>query len=65
MRVLIDSLKRLYAAGRLTKEQIAVRVEKGTIDEAEYEEITGEKYKAETKAKYLPMYPRTWEQVLP
>ena len=48
MRLLIDSLKRLYAAGRLTKEQIA---EKGTIDEAEYEEITGEKYKAETKAK--------------
>ena len=26
-------------------------LEKGTIDEAEYEEITGEKYKAETKAK--------------
>lgn len=52
MRTLIDSLKRLYtAAGRLTKEQIAARVEKGTIDEAEYEEITGEKYKAETKAK--------------
>ena len=65
MKVLIDSLKRLYAAGRLTKEQIAVRVEKGTIDEAEYEEITGEKYKAETMAKLLPMYPRTWEQVLP
>ena len=42
MRALIDSLKRLYNAGRLTKEQ---------IDEAEYEEITGEKYKAETKAK--------------
>jgi uncharacterized XkdX family phage protein len=51
MRLLIDSLKRLYAAGRLTKEQIAARAEKGTIDEAEYEEITGEKYKAETKAK--------------
>lgn len=65
MRLLIDSLKRLYTAGRLTKEQIAARVEKGTIDEAEYEEITGEKYKAETKAKQLPMYPRTWEQVLP
>lgn len=47
MRLLIDSLKRLYTAGRLTKEQIAARVEKGTIDEAEYEEITGEKYKAE------------------
>ena len=43
--------ERLYTAGRLTKEQIAARVEKGTIDEAEYEEITGEKYKAETKAK--------------
>ena len=43
--------ERLYAAGRLTKEQIAARVKKGTIDEAEYEEITGEKYKAETKAK--------------
>lgn len=54
MRTLIDSLKRLYTGytgGRLTKEQIAARVEKGTIDEAEYEEITGEKYKAETKAK--------------
>lgn len=52
MRTLIDSLKRLYnTAGRLTKEQIAARVEKGTIDEAEYEEITGEKYTAETKAK--------------
>ena len=49
MRALINSLKRLYAAGRLTKEQIAARVEKGTIDEAEYEEITGEKYKAEKK----------------
>ena len=57
MRVLIDSLKRLYAAGRLTKEQIAVRVEKGTIDEAEYEEITGEKYKAETKAKITSNVP--------
>lgn len=46
MRVLIDSLKRLYAAGRLTKEQIAVRVEKGTLNETEYEEITGEAYAA-------------------
>ena len=36
---------------QLIEEQIAARVEKGTIDEAEYEEITGEKYKAETKAK--------------
>ena len=49
MRLLIDSLKRLYAAGRLTKEQIAARGEKGTTDEAEYEEITREKINAETR----------------
>ena len=51
MRTLIDSLKKTLCRRQLTKEQIAARVEKGTIDEAEYEEITGEKYKAETKAK--------------
>lgn len=44
MRALVNSLKRLYEAGKLTKEQLAERVEKGTIDEAEYEEITGEAY---------------------
>lgn len=44
MRALVNSLKRLYEAGKLTKEQLAERVKKGTIDETEYEEITGEIY---------------------
>lgn len=47
MRALVNSLKRLYNAGKLTKEQLKERVVKGTIDEAEYEEITGEAYEAE------------------
>lgn len=47
MRALVNSLKRLYEAGKLTKEQLKARVEKGTIDEAEYQEITGEAYDAE------------------
>jgi len=42
--ILVNSLKRLYAAGRVTKEQLTERVEKGTIAEADYEEITGEVY---------------------
>lgn len=47
MRALVNSLKRLYKAGKLTKEQLKERVVKGTIDESEYEEITGEAYEAE------------------
>lgn len=47
MRALVNSLKRLYDAGKLTKEQLKERVAKGTIDEAEYQEITGEAYDAE------------------
>jgi uncharacterized XkdX family phage protein len=47
MRALVNSLKRLYDAGKLTKEQLRVRVEKGIIDESKYEEITGETYEAE------------------
>lgn len=42
--ILVNSLKRLYAAGRVTKDQIGERVEKGTITEADYQEITGEIY---------------------
>lgn len=45
--ILVNSLKRLYAAGRVTKEQIRERVEKGTITEADYQEITGEAYEDE------------------
>lgn len=44
MRILVESLKRLYNKGDLTKEQIAERVEKGSISADEYEYITGEKY---------------------
>ena len=47
MSTLVKSLKRLYEKGRLTKEQIRERVEKGTITEEEYEYITGEPYEVE------------------
>lgn len=47
MRTLVESLKRLYEAGRLTKEQIAQRVTNGAITEAEYEYITGEPFPGE------------------
>ncbi len=43
-RMLVESMKRLYAAERVTKEQIADRVQKGTLSEEEYEVITGELY---------------------
>lgn len=42
--ILVTSLKRLYGTGKLTKEQVAERVEKGTISAEEYQEITGEAY---------------------
>ena len=41
MRKVIESLKRLYEAGRITREQLSERVEKGTITLAEYNSITG------------------------
>ena len=44
MSTLVKSLKRLYDAGRLTKEQVRERVEKGTITEEDYKYITGEDY---------------------
>lgn len=42
MRAIVESLKRLYEAGRLTREQIAARVEKGTITLEEYHYIVGD-----------------------
>lgn len=42
--ILVNSLKRLYKAGRITKDQVADRVEKGTISAEDYETITGEAY---------------------
>ena len=47
MRALLNILKRLYEAGKLTKEQLKERVEKGTINETEYEEIIGETFDGE------------------
>lgn len=45
MRILVESLKRMYKVKKtLTKEQVAERVERGSISEDEYEYITGEKY---------------------
>lgn len=42
MRKIVESLKRLYEQGRLTQEQLADRVEKGTITLNEYNYIIGE-----------------------
>ena len=39
MRILVESLRRLYKAGRLTLEQIHARLEKGTITQEEYDYI--------------------------
>ena len=44
MKMLVESLKRMYKKGTLTEEQIAERVSKGGISAEEYEYITGEKY---------------------
>lgn len=44
MKMLVESLKRMYKKGTLTEEQIAERVTKGSISVEEYEYITGEKY---------------------
>lgn len=46
MRMLTDSLKRLYEKGKLNKEQVSKRVEKGSISKEEYEYITKEVYEA-------------------
>lgn len=39
MREIVKSLLRLYREGRITREQLQDRVNKGTITHAEYEEI--------------------------
>lgn len=44
MKILVESLKRMYKKGTLTEEQIAERVTKGSISAEEYEYIMGEKY---------------------
>jgi hypothetical protein len=46
VRMVVESFKRLYDAGKLTKEQVVQRVSSGVIDTEEYEHITGEVYEA-------------------
>jgi len=45
MSTLVESLKRLYAKGRVTKDKLKEMVETEKITEKDYEYITGEKYK--------------------
>lgn len=42
MRTLVESIKRLYVSGKLTKAQVSDRVQKGSISAEEYVYITGE-----------------------
>ena len=44
MKTLVESLKRLYAKGRVTLAQLREMVKHDTITEAEYHYITGEDY---------------------
>ncbi len=44
MRTLVESLKRLYKKGKVTKEKLQNMVNEGTITEIEYEYITGEDF---------------------
>lgn len=44
MRTMVKSMKRLYDAGKVTKEQMKERVVNKTISAEEYEYITGEAY---------------------
>ena len=43
MRILIESLKRMYENEKVTKEQLQKRVEKNVITIEEYNYITGTK----------------------
>ncbi len=42
MRILVESFKRLYESGRVTKEDLLKRVEGGKITQEEYEYITSQ-----------------------
>ena len=43
---IINSMKRLYEKGSVTKEEFITRVQNGKLTEEEYKTITGEDYKA-------------------
>ena len=42
--ILVESMKRIYQDGKITKENVSARVKSGKITEDEYEYITGEAY---------------------
>ena len=42
--ILVESMKRLYQDGKITKENVSARVKSWKITEDEYEYITGEAY---------------------
>lgn len=42
MRILVESLKRLYESGRVTKEELLDRVAGSKISQEEYEYITSQ-----------------------
>ena len=42
--ILVESMKRLYQGGKITKENVSARVKSGKITEDEYWYITGEAY---------------------
>lgn len=62
---LVKSLTRLYESGKLSKEQIAERVEKGTITPDDYEQITGEACPAATASLNTPSESRACPDMLP
>ena len=43
--ILVESMKRLYQDGKITKENVSARVKSGKIAVDDYEYIVGEKYK--------------------
>ena len=43
--ILVESMKRLYQGGKITKVSVKARVESGRITADDYEYIVGEKYK--------------------
>ena len=44
MKAIVESLNRLYKAGRINEDILRARVVKGTINEEEFKFITGKDY---------------------
>ena len=41
---IINSMKRLFKAGKITKDDLTIRVQNGKLTKDEYKTITGEDY---------------------